>query len=326
MLAFFLIVYGFAVPYIFEDYDPTAYNPIAGFFVATIPFFAGFVIGTKISVHVNVSQKHISIIKSVAGVVFERSIIKYERLEYVSVFRNYTEYYEGRLFYDDNNYINLFEIRKEQKALAKVNGISDALSIPVHNLIIDEYWKDKKAPHVSPENRQISAYFSEGQRPFWQNMLALLLFGAALLGVFLLVDLWVKNDYELEKGLLLMGYTVCMLAGLAAMLFLVRDYLIDFKNGQYKVTYRIGPIEYGRWMLIRNYEYVSLHENTDGMYRIHFGYNKDKFFKLGKYGAYTQALKMGKRLALKFNVDLIDTTAPIGHRRIKKETIDLSSI
>ncbi|MDC8002677.1 hypothetical protein POV27_01315 [Aureisphaera galaxeae] len=324
-LSFFLVIYGFTVPYIFENYDSRAYHPIAGFFVATIPFYAGFVLGTQIDVLVNVSKKHIVIHKSVAGVVFKRSIIKYERLEYVSVLRSYTKHHEGRLFYDDHKYLNLFEIRKEWKALSRVNEISNALSIPVHNAIIEEYWKNKKAPYVSPENREISAYFSEGKRPFWQNALALFLFGAALMGVFFLIDLWVRQDFQFEKGLPLLGYIVLMLTALAATLFLVRDYLFDFKNGQYRRIYRMGPLEYGHWMLIRNYEYVSVYKTKDEMYRIRFGYNRDKSFKLGKYGDYETALKMGKRLALKFNVDLIDETAPSGPRSIKNEDIDLLS-
>ncbi len=309
-LSGFLIVYGFAVPFIVEEYDPKTYSPIAGIILATVPFFAGFVIGIKTDILVNTERKHITIRKSVSGVVFKKTILRYEQLEYVSVFRNYTGYHEAKLFYNGRENVHLFEIRKELQAVSKVERISDALSIPVHNLILVEYWKDKKAPYVSPGEREISAYLSEGRRSFWQNTLVLLLSIIVISGIYSFINLLVKNDFELEKGMRLIGFIVILLGGLSATLFLVRNYLFDFKNGHYKMIYKIGPLEFGQWKLIRRYDYVSIQKNNQGMFRIHFGCNKTKHFRLGMYGSYEEALQVATRLALKFNVDLWDETSP----------------
>lgn len=313
------------MPYVIEEFDPTAYNPIAGIILAIVPFFAGFVIGTKTNVLVDTKKKHIILNKSVKGVVFKRTIIKYTELEYVSIFRNNTtKYYESRLFYDDSSYIDLFEIKNEQKALSRVQNISAILSISVHDLIVDDYWEDKEAPYVAPEDREISAHLSEGRRPWWQNAIAAVMYTSSICCLYLFFVVLSKYDYEFQKGMESYITLAILIGGLGVTFSLVKDCLFDFRNGQYKMIYRIGPFEYGQWKTIRKYEYISVFQRPYGVYDVKLWYNQSKHFGLGEYGDKEAALKIGKKLARKFNTNLLYTNKERVQNWIELDTIDES--
>lgn len=299
---------------------------MAGIIAALIPFVFGVALGTRRSIHVNRYKKQLVIVKSVGSVVYSRYPLPYKELNYVSVFKNSsTEYHEARLFYDEDQYLNLFEIKKEEKAVRRVHDIADALSIPVNNLIVDNYWADKDAPPISAEEREISAYLSEADRPAWQSILAAVSFTVSAFCLYFLIRQFVisgLDNMEAIKALIILGIVA---GGSGVKLSMGKSYLFDFKNHHYKLIHRIGPFQYGKWKILRQFEYVSLRQLDWDAFEVNLWFNKSRHFNMGLYGDYNAAKDVSYRLAVKFEIDLLDSAQNeerwTTFEQIKAETI-----
>ena len=312
-LAGFLVVYTFVVPFT-SYYDKESYNPIAGLLVALFPLIAGVVVGTKKRLMIDTVNNRFQIEKTALSMVYNTKIKLFKSIDYISLFRNYTGFYEARLFYNETEYIEIFEMKNEEKALYKVEQWTQGLSIPIHNLIINDYWQDKEAPKINPEDREISAFLSEGERPFWQTVLASVFYTVCIFCLYLfaseIINFGTERIDTLRAIIELAGISGAMGVGSS----LVKDYKFDFKNNHYKIIYRIGPIKYGTWKLIRRLEYISLHEKRKKEYHLNIWYNKSKHINVGIYGNYDAALTVGIRISEKFKVDLLNSAHPEGKK------------
>lgn len=319
-LTAFVVIYSFWIPFS-EYYDAETYNPIAGLLVAIFPLIAGITIGTRNSVHVDRQDKRIYQIKSVFGWIYKKSFVTYKSLNYVSIFQNYTGYYECRLFYNGDQRINLFEIKHEQKARGRVQRIGNGLSIPIHDMIYDDYWEDKEAPFIDHHEREIGIHLSEGELSLWQRVFGAIFFTASLFLIYYFISVTIRNGYEYVKGSESILTLAVLLGGLGLTLTVIKDYDFDFKNMHYRLIHRVGPLEFGKWRQIRQFEYISLHQKRLGEYHINLWYNRSKHFTLGIYGNYNPALVVAKQLALRFHIDILNSGDPSGKKWIRHQEL-----
>ena len=318
-LAAFVLLYSLVLPYT-QAYDPESYSPIAGVLVAIFPLIAGTVIGTKKGILIDRINKTLTFTKTVGIITYHKKSKKYQSLEYVSVFRNYTTYFEAKLFYDEKQAILLFETKKEEVAVRSAQKVSNALSIPLNNMIFVDL--DALEPlSISMEERQIDFVISEGERYLWQTLIAAASFTMAVFLIYYLGTIFFRNSSVQMKGVMSVINLIILCLGVGISFSVVRDYEFDFKNNLYRMKYRVGPISYGKWKIMRQIDYVSIHKNRSGAYPVNLWLNSGRHVKLGVYGDENDAVSAAKELALKFEVYILHSSHAKGKTQISYQTL-----
>lgn len=163
---------------------------------------------------------------------------------------------------------------------------------------------------------------SENDRPIWQIPIAALFFSVATLLIILALY---KIEFS-EKGLIQFLHSIkpCFwLFSIGIAFTMTKSVHIDIKNSTFRPTYNLGPLKFGRWQKIENYEYVSVFEQPlkDGGYifEVNLWYDKNKHFELYEEYDYKKAFVMGFELSEKLNVDLLDATVPNNYKWIDKD-------
>ena len=314
-LSFFIIIYSFIVPFT-ALYDEEAYNPIAGIIVAITPCFAGVVVGSKEDIEVNFDNNSIKIKKTIYRISYFESLVHYEELKYVSIFQNYATFYEARIFYDENSYIQVFEIKSRNIAVNWVNNISNRLGVPLYDSLLDIYSDEKEAPFVAPKDREISTGISQGVRPFWHSIIAALFYTFSVFTLYYFFITLSKNNFEYLKGLDSLIYLFVLAFMIGIRFSMVKDYLFDFKNKQFKKVYRVGFIEYGKWQIFNNFKRITVHQKRLGEFHINLWYNRNKNLNLGIYGIREDAISVASKIAKHLKLDLLDATQDGGKKII----------
>lgn len=313
--ALFLVVYNFVVPFT-SSFDIQSYNPIAYLIVAAIPFIFGAAVGTRIDLIIDRENKKITLVKGVEGIIYSKKIMNINKVNGVSIFRNHYGFFESRLFYDEDKYLYLHEIRRHLKAYSKVKAISEILNIPLYNNVADESWRRTKSPYISSSDRQNTLRFSEGKRPFWQNLTAFIFYLISVISFYIFITLCYRIGIENVKnytGLLELSI-ICFGTGLS--FSLVKDYIFDIENKNYKIEYRVGPFYFGNWKTFKTLEYISLHLSKKGVYQVNLWYNKRRHFKIGDFLDYEPSEKQGSQMAFSLKLDFLNSAHPEGQQWI----------
>lgn len=162
---------------------------------------------------------------------------------------------------------------------------------------------------------------SPGSRPWWQKIIAAIFFT----GMFYYMYLYLENYHLLsanrnprEAAAPLQMIIFLFTGGLG--FSVVRDYHFDLKNRCYKIKYCVGIIEIGLWEKFQNLEYISVFKNRRDICEINLWYNKNKHFNLFNCEDEVEALKAGKQMAEKLEIDLWDATNPYNAKWMEKNT------
>ena len=163
---------------------------------------------------------------------------------------------------------------------------------------------------------------SESDRPFWQVPVAALLFTAA-------VALTVKLIYEAQLN---NEHVRSMIEGFESVAFLTafgigfcsrKRIYVDLEHSRFKPTIEVGPLKFGKWTTIMDYEYVSVFhqplKSGNYIYEVNLWYDKNKHFKLYEQDDYKEAFLMGFDLSEELDIDLLDATVPNDFKWIDKD-------
>lgn len=163
---------------------------------------------------------------------------------------------------------------------------------------------------------------SEKNKPLWQLLLASGCFTIAL-GLFIIIIYNSNWSVKGARGIIhsLEGVGSFIIAGIG---FSVRKKVyIDLENSKFRPTFEVGPIKYGKWETINNYEYVSVFKqhlsNGETIFEVNIWYNTNKHLELYTNKSPLEALKMGFKLSEELDVDLLDATDPHNKKWIDKE-------
>lgn len=164
----------------------------------------------------------------------------------------------------------------------------------------------------------------ESNRPIWQIPIAAICFTAAfgILVSFILFVFFKINYFEAYAK----NITIGLYLVLIGVFFSLRKQIyIDIKNSKFRATKEVGAIKIGRWITIKNYEYVSVFTQpmSDGglTFSVKLWCNNNRHFTLYTENDFELAMEMAYDLSEKLNIDLLDATIPNDYKWIDKENL-----
>ena len=152
---------------------------------------------------------------------------------------------------------------------------------------------------------------SEGNRPWWQIIIAALAFTGALVFLYMFftkVDL-TESSKKLRSTISLLEVAIFLIINGIAF-SVVRDYHFDFQNKQYKILYCLGPLQIGKWQSFKKLEYISVFKNGKDLYEVNLWYNTNKRFNISTTNNLDAAFEGGKEIAKKLAIDMVDASDP----------------
>ena len=163
---------------------------------------------------------------------------------------------------------------------------------------------------------------SESARPIWQIPIAALFFTLAFGIIAYKFFLWITTNQPL--GIRILDFEgVIYFAGIGASFCSRKRIHIDIANSRFRPTIEIGPIKFGSWQTIKNYQYVSVFhqpiEGGDYIFEVNLWYNNNKHFELYEENDYQEAFLIGYELSEQLHIDLLDATEPNNFKWVDKE-------
>ncbi len=299
------------------SYKPGEFVPPVFIFIipllVTLPLIVlGIVFSMVKDFHFNFIQKKYKIVKRVGPIGFG-TWRKFDTLNYISVYKNLDGLYEVKLWYNERSHYSIDVYINEEDAINCGKELANNLAINLHTPKVDfTYAEDESVPVEIPEHlRFIDAHISEGSRPMWQIIIAALFFTAALVSLYLF---YVTSTIDTNHKKIIIYWEILGIAttliGAGISFAVVKDYQFDFKNNQYKIIYRIGPIRVSEWRKFQSLDYISVFKKSDSKYLVNLWYNKNKHFNFGMSNKSETALNIGSELSKKLKLDLLDATDP----------------
>ena len=165
---------------------------------------------------------------------------------------------------------------------------------------------------------------SEGNRPFWQLVIAAIHYTAIF---FLLFFFFTKFEFTTStkklKGSLGLLELALFLIPSALAFSVVRNFLFDLEHKKYKIEYCLGPVRIGKWQSLPEIEYVSVFKQpkADGNYvfEVNLWYNRNKHFNIYESENLKPAFLMGENVANSLEVRLLDATVANNSKWVKLE-------
>ena len=301
----------------YTTYRPSEFTSHSGAIVVacslTLPLIVlGIFFSMVKDFHFDFKNKRYKIVKRVGPLTYGRWR-KFETLGYLSVFENLDGLYDLKLWYNENKHYSIDIFKRKQDAIEVGKDLAQHLHIDFYTPSIDYAYQDKKNEpiEIPEEERTIDAHISEGKRPLWQIIIAALLYTGALVSLYFFYETFSLN---VSKKRIVAYFEILEITGvlfLAGVSFsLVKDYQFDFKNKQYKIIHRVGPIKVGQWRTLKSLDYISVFKKNESKYFVNLWYNKNKHFKLFAHNKADAAIFMGKELAKKLKIELYDATDP----------------
>ncbi|MGB1307292.1 MAG: hypothetical protein ACPG6B_00175 [Oceanihabitans sp.] len=165
---------------------------------------------------------------------------------------------------------------------------------------------------------------SETKKPFWKLILAALCF-TAIFGIILasvLYNFFILNSF---KSIANLTEILIYLAAIGIGLSSHKKVYINLKQSKFRPTIEVGPIKVGKWVTIKNYEYVSVfHQllvNGSYVFEVNLWYNNNKHFKLYEKNSFNEAMALGYEISEELNIELLDATVPNNYTWVDKEEL-----
>ncbi|WP_294733913.1 hypothetical protein [uncultured Flavobacterium sp.] len=147
--------------------------------------------------------------------------------------------------------------------------------------------------------------------------------GAVTLFIMMIVDDSDFSDKKATKtslGMLILSITL-LVQGLR--FFSIQNILFDIKNKRFKKELGIGIWKFGKWKSLPDIEYISVFKqdtssDSDGdgrktmgiIYNVNVWSQGSKHFTIYNNYDPEPALEMGKNIAIRLDIDLLDATIP----------------
>ncbi len=281
--------------------------------LTTLPLIVlGIVFSMVKDFHFNIKNKKYKIVKRVGFIGFG-SWKEFDKLNYLSIHKNINDLHELKLWYNENKHHSIAIFKTKKAAIEAGKDL-------VKNLFIDFYEPDTSFIYseeeinvieITDDKRTIDVHISEGTRPFWQTIIAAMLYTAALVSLYffyqtIIIDIKSKK-VEFYFDILEITSTL-FFAGIG--FSVVKDYLFDLKNNQYKIIFRVGPFKIGKWYTFRSLDYISVFKKNESQYLVNLWYNKNKHFIFSVHKNLDPAIIQGKVLSKSFGIKLLDATDP----------------
>ena len=238
---------------------------------------------------------------------------EFKNLEYVSLFENLDDLYQINLWYNSNKHFDIDTFWNYDDAVEVATDLSNKLEIDFHNSVNHTAYDFKTNSNrvVKDADRQVDVHISQGTRPVWKTLVVTALL---LLSLILLYDFYQSLDIEIEDKQINFDLMSLSFAGIVffvvLMLAVVKDYQFDFKNDQFKLIYRVGPIKYGVWEKLESLDYVSVYQKKPGKFEVNLWYNTNQNVNFKTYDEPELAFKVGKTLAKKLFIKVLDASDP----------------
>jgi len=162
---------------------------------------------------------------------------------------------------------------------------------------------------------QNNVIISEGNRPWWQLVIAAILYTVIVYAIYLFfATLTFSGKTNDLKGSLSIVEFIMFILPVALGFSVVKDLHFDLKLKKYKIAYCIGAIQMGKWNKLPDIEYVSVFRQplVEGNIRFetNLWYQRNKHFNVYESDIKEPAFEMGKQIAKILNVRLLDATIP----------------
>lgn len=300
-----------------KNYTASEFTPIKAAIIITgslmLPFIVlGVVFSMVKDFHFDFKKKRYKIVKRV-GPIGLGSWKKFETLNYLSIYENLDGLYELKLWYNGNKHYSIDLYKKSIDAIDSGKDLAKNLSIDLYTPSTDYTYLDEEIEplKVSGDQRTIDAHISEGIRPLWQTIIAALFYTAALVSLYFFYKTF-SIDFSKKKVIAYFDIfeITSLLFSVGVSFSVVKDYQFDFKNKQFKIIYRVGAIKIGKWRALKSLDYISVFKKNESKYFVNLWYNKNKHFKLSIHNTAEDAITMGKELAKRLKIELLDATDP----------------
>lgn len=152
---------------------------------------------------------------------------------------------------------------------------------------------------------------SQGNRPWWQKVMAAIFFTTTVIFLYYFFLYFNLENEDLLKGSFgALNLAIFSFAtGVGFSVF--RENHFIFEEKKYKTLICVGPVKMGQWKQFERLEYISVFKNNSrDIFEVNLWYNKNKHFNISIYSEEESALFIGKQLAKKLNIDLLDATNP----------------
>jgi hypothetical protein len=156
---------------------------------------------------------------------------------------------------------------------------------------------------------------SEGNRPWWQLIVAAIHYTAMVYLLFLFFStIKLSGKTNDLKGSLAIIQMFILLIPSALAFSVVRNFLFDLEQKKYKIEYGVGPLHVGKWKDLLDIEYVSVFKQplAEGnfVYEANLWYKKNKHFNVYRSDTKYPAFEMGIQISKILKVRLLDATVP----------------
>jgi hypothetical protein len=187
------------------------------------------------------------------------------------------------------------------------------------------------------EQEQKQIIISEGTRPFWQVCIAAAAYLIAIvLFIVIAAELYTNPTEKAFGDAVELSGTMIFLFVVGTRYSVIQNIYFDLNNKKYKKEVAIGPIRFGKWIKLPQIEYISIFrqkwshdDDGDGItdssghnYDVNVWHHTSKHFTIYSHEEPGPAFEMGRYLAAKLQVDLLDATVPNDFKWIELEKAD----
>ena len=169
-------------------------------------------------------------------------------------------------------------------------------------------------------NKEIT--ISDGERPFWQTIVAAFFYTITLVLIGFFLFLIIKADpfsrgHSKDLTSFIYGIVFFFMGGLN--FSMVTSIFFDLEKEKMKVQYRVGPFKVNRFSEIPELKYVSVFKKEENSYLVNLWYKGNKHFEIVEFGEFDPALEFGKTFSDRLKLDLLDATEKGNSKWIENE-------
>jgi hypothetical protein len=146
---------------------------------------------------------------------------------------------------------------------------------------------------------------SEKEKPFWQRIIAALLY-TAMIYVMYLVFHYLSIRW-IAVGLKYFELVLVLFIG-ALRFSLTTTICLNLSSQKLKTVYSVGPISIKDNSELPKLEYVSIFKNSMEEFEVNLWHSKNKHYKICIFENFEEAINFGKYFALRLKIDLLDAT------------------
>lgn len=148
-------------------------------------------------------------------------------------------------------------------------------------------------------------YLKQGRLPLWSRVIGSLFFAMMFLCLYRIVIGFINNMPNLlDIVLIIVGLIFGMTFSMTTNLH------FDIEKGRFKDEKQIGPIKFGWWEPIFDFEYVAVSKMSNDFYALNLWIKGNDHFSIATYEDELPALKQANYIAKKLDIDIWNATDP----------------